>query len=254
MEFSVIVPTLNEEELIESCLKSILAQNFPRKDFEIIVSDGYSSDKTVKIAKLYADKVVVTKKRGLWYGRNFGAKYAKGKYFVFIDADTLIDKSYLKTVHEAFENGYLGVSTLFRFSENFARIKSAELCCKVYYKIKSLIGQDHLFGCNICVSRKGFELTGGFRDLTLEDTGMAKDLKKFGNVKCINRTLVVTSSRRLDDFGVWSTYNYYIDLWIIQKLNLKGKKQAKLIKHNEFKPYTVLKNSSPGNTQKSKKL
>ncbi len=44
MDFSVIVPALNEEAYIEACLKSILKQTLPRNNYEIIVSDGGSND------------------------------------------------------------------------------------------------------------------------------------------------------------------------------------------------------------------
>jgi glycosyltransferase involved in cell wall biosynthesis len=236
MEFSVIVPTLNEEESIEKCLKSILNQTFPREKYEIIISDCYSTDKTTKIAGRYADKIVRTRKRGLGYGRNFGAKFAKGKYFVFIDADTLINKEYLNSVYECFEKGYLGISTGFKFSGKSFSIKAAEVCTNFYYWIKSLIGMDHLLGFNICVSRKGMDLTGGFKNLPLEDTGMADDLRKFGKIKYISKKLVVTSSRRLDG-GVIKSFKYYIDLWLVQKMNIKPGKNS-LIKNNAFKPYT----------------
>jgi glycosyltransferase involved in cell wall biosynthesis len=66
MEFSVIVPALNEETCIEACLKSILRQTLPRNSYEIIVSDGASNDRTVEIARKYADRVVVSEKRGIW--------------------------------------------------------------------------------------------------------------------------------------------------------------------------------------------
>ena len=57
---SIIIPTLNEEKYIERCLKSLKNQSF--RNFEIIVSDSYSTDDTVKIAKKYGAKVVLTKK------------------------------------------------------------------------------------------------------------------------------------------------------------------------------------------------
>jgi len=99
MEISVIVPTLNEENYLEDCLKSILRQTFPRNEYEIIVSDGSSEDRTVEIANKYADRVVVSKKRGIWWGRNYGAKFARGRFLVFIDADTKIKEDYLETVY-----------------------------------------------------------------------------------------------------------------------------------------------------------
>ena len=100
MEISVIVPTLNEENYIEGCLESISKQTIPRDKYEIIVSDGSSTDRTVEIANKYADLVVVSEKRGIWWGRNYGAEYARGRFLVFIDADTQIKKDYLETVSQ----------------------------------------------------------------------------------------------------------------------------------------------------------
>jgi glycosyltransferase involved in cell wall biosynthesis len=65
LEFSVIVPALNEETYIEACLKSISRQTLPRNSYEIIVSDGGSNDRTVEIARKYADRVIVSTEK--WY-------------------------------------------------------------------------------------------------------------------------------------------------------------------------------------------
>jgi glycosyltransferase involved in cell wall biosynthesis len=51
MEFSIIIPAMNEEKLIENCLRSISDQTFPRDQYEIIVSDGCSKDGTIEISK-----------------------------------------------------------------------------------------------------------------------------------------------------------------------------------------------------------
>ena len=90
---SIIIPTLNEEKYIERCLKSLKNQSF--RNFEIIVSDSYSTDDTVKIAKKYGAKVVLTKKTGPAAGRNEGARKAKGSILVFLDADTFVTKKFL---------------------------------------------------------------------------------------------------------------------------------------------------------------
>lgn len=88
---SIIVPTYNEENNIEKCLKSLKALNY--SNFEIILSDGGSTDKTVEIAKKYADIVIVEKElpEG-WIGKNYGcylgAEAAQGEILLFTDADT----------------------------------------------------------------------------------------------------------------------------------------------------------------------
>jgi glycosyltransferase involved in cell wall biosynthesis len=87
---SIIIPTLNEETVIEKTLK--LLRRF-HGDYEIIVSDGMSTDRTVEIAKKYADKVVISRdlpKQNISIGKNYGAKEAKGDYLLFLDADVEI--------------------------------------------------------------------------------------------------------------------------------------------------------------------
>ena len=84
MKLSIIIPTKNEEKHLPKLLASIKKQSF--KDYEIIVADNNSKDKTREIAKSYECKIV---KGGLpGKGRNAGAKAAKGEIILFLDADT----------------------------------------------------------------------------------------------------------------------------------------------------------------------
>lgn len=96
---SIIIPTFNEENNIGKCLRSIVELNYSK--LEIIVSDGGSQDRTIEIAREYADKVIVDKTvPSGWIGKNWGCylgyKNASGKYLLFIDADTVHKKNSLK--------------------------------------------------------------------------------------------------------------------------------------------------------------
>lgn len=91
--FSVIIPTLNEEKFLPKLLDSLTVQT--QRDFEVIVVDGSSKDKTVALAKQYKEKlplldVIVSKKASLPLQRNLGAKEAKGEWLIFVDADTIL--------------------------------------------------------------------------------------------------------------------------------------------------------------------
>ncbi len=101
MKISVVIPTYNEEQYLGDCLGALL--NGSEKPYEIIVADGYSTDKTRSIARKYGATVVANKRRHAAGGRNAGIKRAKGDIIAFIDADCIPDKDWLKEIHKAFE-------------------------------------------------------------------------------------------------------------------------------------------------------
>ena len=81
---SVIIPTKNSEATLEKCLVSLKKQTFP--NIEIIIVDNYSVDNTIRIANKYGTKVLLYSSMRS-KARNYGAKYTKGMYFLFIDSD-----------------------------------------------------------------------------------------------------------------------------------------------------------------------
>src|SRR5690349_18425307 len=91
---SVLMTSYNREKYIAEAIESVLASSY--KNFELIIVDDCSRDKTVAIAKEYAAKdgrvkVFVNEKNlGDYPNRNQAASYAKGKYIKFLDADDLI--------------------------------------------------------------------------------------------------------------------------------------------------------------------
>jgi glycosyltransferase involved in cell wall biosynthesis len=98
MTISFIIPTLNAQSVLETCLKSIKKQTFSSKDYEIIISDGGSTDNTLKIAKKYHAKIVKNQLKTAEAGKAVGVKKATGKYIALIDSDNILPtKNWLKT-------------------------------------------------------------------------------------------------------------------------------------------------------------
>lgn len=95
--FSIIIPTLNEESFIGNLLQDLKRQT--EKNFEVLVVDGNSADKTREIVEAFIDKLpvsfIVSDKRNVSYQRNLGARNSTGQYFVFLDADYRINSGYL---------------------------------------------------------------------------------------------------------------------------------------------------------------
>lgn len=86
---SVIIPAYNAENSLSQTLESVMAQTF--QDFEIIVVDDGSSDRTAEIAKSFGPSVYCLRKKngGVAKARNAGIEQAAGRYLAFLDADDL---------------------------------------------------------------------------------------------------------------------------------------------------------------------
>jgi len=105
---SIIVPIYNAENYLKLCVDSILAQSFT--DFELILVDDGSQDKSLTICKHYSEtdsRVIVVNQDngGVSSARNHGLEVAKGDYICFVDADDHVSPSYLEhLVRPALQN------------------------------------------------------------------------------------------------------------------------------------------------------
>ena len=113
-KISVIVPMYNAEKYLKLCIDSILSQTF--KDFELILIDDCSTDKTLEIAKSFDDsriKILQNKKNlgspGLT--RNVGIDAAQGDYIYFCDNDDALLPKALENLYNAAENNFDIVNT-----------------------------------------------------------------------------------------------------------------------------------------------
>jgi|WetSurMetagenome_2_1015567.scaffolds.fasta_scaffold08789_5 glycosyltransferase involved in cell wall biosynthesis len=97
---SFCIPTKNNEDTIENCLKSVISQNYPK--IEIIIIDGYSSDKTIEIAKKYTDKIFYDS-NGYGSACQIGVEKSTGLIIASIDSDIVIPhKNWLKNAVKFF--------------------------------------------------------------------------------------------------------------------------------------------------------
>lgn len=91
--FSIVVPVYNVEQYLDSCIQSVLSQQF--KDYEMILVDDGSNDGSEKICDKYANryeniKVIHKKNEGPAIARNVGIRNAKGKYIIYLDSDDML--------------------------------------------------------------------------------------------------------------------------------------------------------------------
>ena len=112
LELTVIIPARNEEECLGACLQSLVSQSEEHfklgRDWELMVVDDHSTDRTAEIASGFAG-VTVLEARQLeegWTGKNnaiwTAAKRARGRWLLFTDADTIHEPGNLhRAMHEA---------------------------------------------------------------------------------------------------------------------------------------------------------
>src|SRR3989338_9017223 len=101
-KISVIVPVYNGERYLDRCLASIFDSDY--KNFEVIVVNDASTDRSLELAKKFACRVIdLEKNSGVAYARNRGADAAQGNILAFFDSDIVIEKNPLSRfarVHE----------------------------------------------------------------------------------------------------------------------------------------------------------
>ena len=149
-QVSIIVPAFNQERYIGRCLRSLLSQNFPRDDFEIIVIDDGSTDRTEYALGLFAHDVRLIRNetnQGLPASLNRGIHSAHGAYVVRVDSDDYVNTNFLLFLYsflaqnrymDAVACDYLLVSDR---EDVIERVNCMErpIACGVMFRIEQLI-------------------------------------------------------------------------------------------------------------------
>jgi glycosyltransferase involved in cell wall biosynthesis len=103
--FSIVLPTYNREIFISNTINSILNQTFA--DFEILIVDNQSTDRTKEIVLNYEDPRIIfiqnDKNYERCYSRNVGIARSSGKYILFLDSDDLVEENHLLNWKDSLE-------------------------------------------------------------------------------------------------------------------------------------------------------
>ena len=196
---SIIVPTLNEENFIQRCLQALQNQSIAREKYEIIVSDSSSSDATVRIAKKYADKIVVCKKHSAGFGRNEGAKHASGELLGFVDADTIVEKNWVAALIDGLGRGIACTGPIEALEKDSLKTRAFYRWWGLQSRISVMLHYPIFPGFNLGVRKKEFDRVGGFStsNITTEDIELGQKMKKTGKIAFSKKMAVRTSTRRL---------------------------------------------------------
>ena len=200
---SIIIPTYNEECYLPKLLQSIKDQNFT--DYEIIVADAKSTDKTREIANSFGCRIVEGGSPAV--GRNNGAKIAKGEYLLFLDSDVILTEGYLESALNEFIESDLdiGITQLVPISDS-KKDKLLHDFANFFMKLVESI-KPHGAGCygiltkkNIHEEAKGFDESLDFG----EDSDYIERIGKTNSFKVLREPKLLISTRRLEKEGLRS--------------------------------------------------
>lgn len=204
IHYSIIIPTLNEKKFLPKLLTSLTTQT--RRDFEVIVVDGASEDKTVSIAKSFAKRlpkltVIVSDVRGVSYQRNIGAKESRGEWLIFIDADSILLSYALDRVDWYIKDKKPKLLTSwFRPDTEMPSDALVTLLFDMIFEAALIFHRPAVQGTFMVVATKVFTSAHGFDERRLfgEDYDLIKRITEKGNkLHILRETLYIYSLRRL---------------------------------------------------------
>lgn len=210
---SIVIPTLNEENFIGNLFNSLKAQNF--QDFETIVVDGGSKDRTVEVCKSFGSNVHILEGEGEFQSRNFGAGVAKGDILVFSCADVVFPKNLLQDVANKFKDRSiiavahvtipLDASFILRFEYQIYNI-IRYLFSKIPFPLKNFSTSTNF----LAVRKSVFEKVGGFDNDINADGLLGRKLVRVGKTYLNLRNPAMASARRAKYMGFIEFNKHYL--------------------------------------------
>ena len=207
MKYSILIPTLNEEKYLGGLLNSLTKQTY--KDFEVIVIDAHSEDKTVEIAKTFLEKlpikIINSPKRNVSFQRNLAAKNASSDNYIFFDADVIVEKNFIASIAQtqSTKDFQLATSWLKPLSDRLSDKITFGLFNRFYLELTKYFTPGGL-GAFLYIHRSAFNKVGGFNLKTDygEDFDIVKRIHQQGfKYHLFRRPAVGFSVRRLDKEG-----------------------------------------------------
>ncbi len=232
---SVVVPVYQEEKLLRSTLEVLTGSLREQFDYELIVSDGGSTDSTVAIAEEFADKIVLhelDRRQTIAEGRNAGAAVAEGDIIVFINGDTLpadppaFFADVIQWSTQPNRDGTVALACAVRVAPHERTIgdRMFHAFFNSYVRLLNFVGLGMGRGeCQI-VRTWAFRMVGGYNPAISagEDFDLFRRLARIGRIGQRAAGLVYESPRRFRKYG----YARILAEWCINAVSVMIRKKA----------------------------
>jgi len=228
---SIIIPCRDEEKFINKCLDSIIANDYPKNRFELLVVDGMSNDGTRGILKHYVQKYSYIRrldnpKKITSCALNIGIKNSRGELILWMSAHNKYEKEYIsKCVKYLVRYNADAVGGIIKARPRKDNLIEKSICIatshsfgvgKSYHKIGSKNQQwaDTAFG--VCYKREIFEKIGTFNEKLVrgQDMEFSLRLKKAG-LKTLLSPDIVSSYYPRTEFKSFIKHNFTNGVWAI---------------------------------------
>ncbi len=205
-DYSIVIPCFNEEALLPGTLAAARAamQAVVSHRGEIVVTDNDSTDASADIARAAGAHVVFEEHRQISRSRNVGAHAARGRYLIFVDADTTISAELLRATLAALDSGRVcGGGTAVTL--DLALGRWARLAVAGWNFMARSVGLA--CGAYLFCLRDAFVDVGGFPEsvYATEEIWLSRALHRHGRGRgmkfAILREPIVTSARKLEWYG-----------------------------------------------------
>jgi rSAM/selenodomain-associated transferase 2 len=196
MRFSIIVPVLNEEAVLDDQLAHLIVQ-CALFDCEVLIVDGGSTDNTINIAQRYGQ--VIHSARGRATQMNTGAWAARGEVFLFLHADTrLPDEAFSAIERSLASPEVVGGAFQLCFNCNQWPYRFVACITNLRSRLSTIFTGDQAY----FIRATSFQAVGGYPNQALmEDLEIIARLRKLGKVSLLP-FYVTTSARRHEKLGL----------------------------------------------------
>ncbi len=222
LKLSIIIPCLNEAGHIQSTLNAL--QIIRHQGHEIILCDGGSKDTTLIHANNLVD-TILSCQAGRARQMNAGAEKATGDILCFLHADTTVPENFAQLIL----NSSLSSKNCWgRFNIQLSNPHWPYKIITWFINTRSCLSGIATGDQGIFIIKKHFQSLHGYKNIPLmEDVEISKRLKKISNPICIKKAVLITSSRRWEDFGILQTI---LLMWNLRLRYFLGTSPTKLVK------------------------
>ncbi len=230
---SVVIPAYNEEAFLPATLESLSKQKTSH-EFEVLVVDNASTDRTPEIVQSFASvlpvRLIRENRKGRGQARATGFEQARGEIVLSTDADVIVPSDWIEKMTAPFvDTKVVGTASLLITHDlsSFDNWVYGVGDWLYMWINRAFIGNHTVVGCSFGIRRSTYNAVGGFQvDLRAqEDVELGWKLRKAGKVVLVPGVRPLVSGRRFRSGVLQGFFEYG---WVLFKIGVLGKKETDL--------------------------